>query len=121
MRRFIEKPADPAALLARGGEWAWNTGQFVATAECFAGLFRRHAPRLWDAAEAAVARAAVGESTLRLDPAAYATAESISFDHAVAEHAEMIAVAPALEWDDLGTLAAWEAHERMLKSEDAAA
>ncbi|MEJ0010815.1 MAG: sugar phosphate nucleotidyltransferase [Alphaproteobacteria bacterium] len=112
--RFVEKPAAPAQLLAQGGDWAWNTGQFIAPAECFARLFRRHAPALWQIAGTSVDRAEPDRNgAWRLDATAYEKAPALSFDHAIAERTELIAIAPDIVWDDLGTVESWQAHNRI--------
>lgn len=104
--RFHEKPHDPAALTAQGA--LWNMGQFIAPAGLLAAHFKRHAPRIADAAHACLERSQQAwEYTL---PAPYAdNLLSTPFDRAVVEKSATLAVPFAGDWQDLGTLDAWKA------------
>lgn len=103
---FHEKPNEPQALIARGA--LVNSGQVVAPAGVILAQLAAHAP----AHEAAAARA-VREARATYEfhelPAPPAGLAALSFDHAVLEHAPLLAVPFSGDWRDLGTAAAWKA------------
>ena len=105
--RFVEKPdAATAARFVADGRHLWNSGMFVATAATLLAELERHAPALLAAVRAAVAAATRDLTFVRLDPAAFAAAPSISIDYAVMEKTDHAAVVPAsLGWSDLGSWA----------------
>ena len=105
---FAEKPdaATAAAYLARGGYY-WNAGIFLMRAGACLAALGRHAPALLAAVTEAW-RAARHDGG-RTDPAAeaFAAADPVSFDKAVMEKADQVAVAPVeMGWSDIGS---WEA------------
>jgi mannose-1-phosphate guanylyltransferase/mannose-1-phosphate guanylyltransferase/mannose-6-phosphate isomerase len=112
--RFIEKPdaAKAKDLIAAG--CLWNSGLFLMRAARLIEELARHAPDVLAAARASLAAAKADEDFLRLDPAAFEAAPSISIDHAVMERTAMAAVAPAaFAWSDIGSWSAvWEAQDR---------
>ena len=106
--RFVEKPdlAHAEEMLA-SGRHLWNAGIFLFKVSAIVDAFRTHAPDLIAPVEAAVATGKPDLGFLRLDPEAWAGAESISIDYAVMERAENLAVVPfAGGWSDLG---GWDA------------
>lgn len=108
LRRFVEKPDGPrAAEMLESGNFLWNAGIFLARAADMVAAFRQHAPEVVAPVEAAVAQARTDLGFLRLDPAAFANAPSISIDYAVMERASNLAVVPfSAGWSDLG---GWDA------------
>ncbi len=106
--RFIEKPADPAPLLAAGA--LWNAGQFIAPAGVLAALLAQHTPAIWQAAQAAITGARHEWEYTLPDPVSYAGIPALSFDRNVVEHASALVVRLEAAWSDLGTLEAWQAH-----------
>lgn len=105
--RFIEKPADPAPLLAAGA--LWNAGQFIGSAKIFAAFFEQYAPDIWLAANRALKQARQEWEFTLLDAAAYQQVGAAPFDRAIVEQAECVAVEYSGDWADLGTVKAWEA------------
>jgi mannose-1-phosphate guanylyltransferase / mannose-6-phosphate isomerase len=109
--RFIEKPDVVVAerLLASG--CLWNSGLFLMKAACLIAELELHAPRVIASARAAVEAAVRDQDFLRLDPAAFGDAPSISIDHAVMEKTSNAAVVAAdFGWSDIGSWSAvWEA------------
>lgn len=109
--RFVEKPdAARAAEFVAGGRHLWNSGMFVATASAMLAELERHEPAMLAAVRQAVAGAKRDMDFVRLDPAAFGAAPSISIDHAVMERTANAAVVPAaIGWSDIGSWAAlWE-------------
>lgn len=111
--RFVEKPHDPAALMARGGTWFHNSGQFFATATALRDLFLQHAPDIWHAALAAHAAIAREHEFLLVPHITLPAAPS--FDCAVLERSAAQCIVQPLPcaWADLGTRAAWSAYTDM--------
>lgn len=112
VRRFVEKPdrARAEAMLA-AGNYLWNAGIFLFTARAMLEAAARHQPGLLPSVKAAVERAQPDLSFLRLDPEAWAGAESISIDYAIMEKADnLVAVPYTGAWNDLGDwdAVAWE-------------
>lgn len=105
--QFIEKPEDPAALLPH---CLWNAGHFIASASVLAELFAAHAPEIWEAAGDAVAVAETEWEFIGLGQAAYLSVVPRAFDRAIVERSRPLAVRLTADWQDLGTVAAWEAY-----------
>ena len=104
VRHFIEKPAPEAArgLIEAGA--LWNAGIVVARAAQVIAAAQKHEPSILAAVERALKGGESGADGLRLDGRAFASAPSISFDKAVLEWHEAVAVT-ALDavWRDVGT------------------
>ena len=105
---FAEKPGRATAerYLAAGGYY-WNAGMFLFRAGSCLEALQSFAPDLVNAVQSAV----LGESRegIRLlpQPAGFAAAPALSFDKAVLEKSELVAVTPAdMGWSDIGS---WEA------------
>ncbi|PTE14117.1 mannose-1-phosphate guanylyltransferase/mannose-6-phosphate isomerase [Pseudogemmobacter blasticus] len=106
--RFVEKPeADRARAMLASGNFLWNAGIFLARASDLVAAFRQDAPDVLAPVERSLAAARADLGFLRLDPAAFAQAPSISVDYAVMEKAPNLAVVPfSAGWSDLGD---WDA------------
>jgi mannose-1-phosphate guanylyltransferase / mannose-6-phosphate isomerase len=109
--RFVEKPDQVAAeTMLADGRHLWNSGIFLFSVRTILAAFERLQPMLTAAVRAAVTDAKPDLGFLRLDPAAWGRAESISIDYAVMEKAGNLAVVPfAGRWSDLGS---WDAIAR---------
>ena len=108
LSRFVEKPdAARAAEMLAAGHYLWNAGIFLMRADVALAAFRAHAPDLMAPVGRAHASAKPDLGFLRLDPAAWAEASSVSLDYAVMERATNLTVVPfAAGWSDLG---GWDA------------
>lgn len=106
--RFVEKPdATSAAEMLAAGNFLWNAGIFLFTAETLVAAYGTHAPRLLTSVEAALTGAEVDLGFTRLEPQAWSRVEDISIDYAIMEKAENLAVMPYdHSWSDLG---GWDA------------
>lgn len=111
---FVEKPdrATAEAYLA-SGDYLWNSGIVLATAATLLRQFSAHARDLTAPVRAALKDATHDADFVRLDADAYARCRAISFDHAVLERNDGVAVVPAsFGWRDVGSWASlWEASE----------
>ncbi|NUB46838.1 mannose-1-phosphate guanylyltransferase/mannose-6-phosphate isomerase [Fertoebacter nigrum] len=108
LARFVEKPdVARAAALLEGGDCLWNAGIFLFSIAAILEAYRRLAPALYSAVEAAVAGATADLGFIRLAPAPWQGLEDISIDYAIMEKAGNLAVLPyAGGWSDLG---GWDA------------
>lgn len=108
---FAEKPKQEVARqYLADGRYAWNSGIFVFKASVFVDELRALEPGLLAAAEGALDAATTDLGFLRLDPAAFAQANSISVDYAVMERTTRAAVLPLdIGWSDVGSWSAvWQ-------------
>lgn len=103
--RFVEKPdAARAAHYLAAGNYYWNAGIFVFTAEALLNALHTHAPELLTAAEAIWAQTDPTATPVELPRAPFAQLSDISLDYAVMEHAQNLAVIPCdLGWNDIGS------------------
>jgi len=106
--RFTEKPDQARAeAFVADGRYLWNSGIFLFQAAAVLAAYRRHAPAVLAAAEAALGQAARDLDFTRLDRAALEAAPAISFDVAIMERVEAAGVLPCeIGWSDVG---AWDA------------
>ena len=104
--RFIEKPEPEMAgsLIADGA--LWNAGIVVARADTVVEAMRKHEPAVLQAVEQSLARGGRDLDDVELGAKDFAAAPRISFDKAVLERLEAVAVT-ALDamWRDVGTWA----------------
>ncbi|MGU3401698.1 mannose-1-phosphate guanylyltransferase/mannose-6-phosphate isomerase, partial [Brucellaceae bacterium D45D] len=108
IKRFVEKPKEEVAreMLAAGGFY-WNSGMFLFRSDVFLDECKRHAPEVYDAAEASVAKALHDLDFIRLDKPAFEKAPDISVDYAIFEKTKLASVVPSpISWSDLGS---WDA------------
>jgi mannose-1-phosphate guanylyltransferase len=104
---FVEKPdRAKAESYVRSGDYLWNAGMFVLRADRVLEEVRRHLPaaaKALDHIAPTLGTRGLGRAIGRWFP----EMPSISFDYAVMEKAEDIAVVPAsIGWSDLGSFAA---------------
>ena len=113
--RFVEKPDYATARqYIEGGGYFWNAGIFLFSVATVLEAFRRYAPDVLTAAQAAVSNAVSDLDFLRLDEAAFAASPTRSFDVAVMEATDHGAVVPvSMGWSDIGSWdALWRTVER---------
>ena len=108
LTRFVEKPdAATAAKMLEGGNFLWNAGIFLFSAKTILAAFEVQAPAMITPVRQAVEDGKADLGFFRLDPEAWAKAESISIDYAVMERAKNLSVVPfSAGWSDLG---GWDA------------
>jgi mannose-1-phosphate guanylyltransferase/mannose-6-phosphate isomerase len=112
---FVEKPdRSTAERYLASGDYFWNSGMFMFTAECYLEKLEEFQPAML-----AACRAAHGASTRdmdfsRLSKEAFATCPSDSIDYSVMEKATDAVVVPLdAGWSDIGSWAAlWEIGDR---------
>ena len=116
--RFVEKP-DPetAREYLASGEYLWNSGMFLFTAERFLEELGKLAPEILDACREALGGSEIDFGFLRLQPEAFCSCPSDSVDCAVMERTADAAVVPMqAEWSDVGS---WDALWEVGESDDA--
>jgi len=108
LTQFVEKPdAAQAEKMLCSGNYLWNAGIFLFTAQTMIDAFHAHAPDLIAPVSEALSQGQNDLGFFRLDPAAWAKAEDISIDYAVMERANNLSVVPfSAGWSDLG---GWDA------------
>ncbi|MEH6393188.1 MAG: mannose-1-phosphate guanylyltransferase/mannose-6-phosphate isomerase [Sulfitobacter sp.] len=108
LARFVEKPdASRAADMLVAGNFLWNAGIFLFTAQAIIAAYQTHVPNLIDAVTAALGGANSDLGFTRLDATAWEKADDISVDYAIMEKADNLAVMPfGAGWSDLG---GWDA------------
>ena len=113
--RFVEKPdlATAEGYLSEG-DYAWNSGMFLFSADRYLEELGRHAPGILDAAREAHARASSDLDFTRVDEAAFKASPSDSIDYAVMEKTDRAAVVPvSCGWSDIGSWSSlWSVAER---------
>jgi mannose-1-phosphate guanylyltransferase/mannose-6-phosphate isomerase len=114
--RFVEKPDLPTAEdYLSGGRHLWNAGMFLFSAGALLEEMGRYAQSVTDATSAAWAARRVVDGVIE-PGAAFASAPSISIDHAVMERSGGVAVVPMdAGWSDVGS---WQALWEMGASND---
>lgn len=111
---FVEKPnAETALDYVRKG-YLWNSGNFLFRSDVMIGEFRKYAPEILEAAEAAVEKASTDLGFVRLDQESFEKAPKNSIDYAVIEKTkEMAVVTGHFRWSDVGSWdAIWEVMDR---------
>jgi mannose-1-phosphate guanylyltransferase/mannose-1-phosphate guanylyltransferase/mannose-6-phosphate isomerase len=108
VKSFQEKPDRATAeTFVAGGEHLWNSGVFLLPIAATLAEYRKRAPEVLAAVEAAMAAGRKDLDFFRLDEAAFAQAPSIAIDKAIMEKTDRAAVAPVdMGWTDVG---AWSA------------
>ena len=108
LKKFVEKPDESrASAMLEAGNYLWNAGIFLFSAQAIIDAFKTHAADLIDPVQAAIDDGAPDLGFFRLDPKAWGGAKDDSIDYAVMEHAQNLSVVPFTgEWSDLG---GWEA------------
>ena len=105
VKQFKEKPKKEVAeqYLAQGG-YFWNAGMYIATVSRLRDLFKTHLPQM-EAGFSTIVDGLVGGNTGVMTEV-FHTLEKISFDYAIAENADKVAVVPAdIGWNDVGSWA----------------
>ncbi|PZX45746.1 mannose-1-phosphate guanylyltransferase/mannose-6-phosphate isomerase [Roseinatronobacter thiooxidans] len=108
LARFVEKPdAARATEMLASGNFLWNAGIFLFTAESLIAAFRAYAPDVFAPVEEAVRDAQFDLGFTRLAPKPWKNVPDISIDYAIMERASNLAVMPyGAGWSDLG---GWDA------------
>jgi len=105
---FVEKPdlATAAKYLA-SGDYFWNSGMFLFSAQSYLDALRQFAPGIHAACEQSVKRRNTDPDFVRPDAAAFLASPSDSIDYAVMEKTNRAVMIPLdAGWSDVGSFAA---------------
>ena len=106
--RQVEKPpVEVAEQLIEAGNFLWNTGYIVWTAEKILGLYQEHAPEAYAALQRIVQILDAPDAEERI-PEIYATIPKMSIDKGIFEKmsgSDMVVMPADLGWGDIG---AWD-------------
>ncbi|MFO7160556.1 MAG: mannose-1-phosphate guanylyltransferase [[Clostridium] cellulosi] len=107
VERFVEKPdLATAERYMKSGDYLWNSGILVGTAEAILKNVKKYLPNHFDSLSRAVKAENNGQLPLAIENA-YNMLENISFDNGVLEKCSAIsAVKGRFDWDDIGSLGA---------------
>lgn len=102
VKQFREKPKLEVAegYLAEGGYY-WNAGMFIVRVGVLRDLYRAHVPDMEESFATIVDAILAGDDQTVAN--VFPALRKISFDYAVAENADRVAVVPAdIDWSDVG-------------------
>jgi mannose-1-phosphate guanylyltransferase/mannose-6-phosphate isomerase len=110
VERFIEKPAPEKAAAYLAGGYLWNSGIVIAQAGVLVAALERHVPDVLVACRSALAKATRTGNALKLEECSFLSCPTISFDYAVLEREQKLAVVDfAGQWCDVGN---WPEYSR---------
>lgn len=115
--RFVEKPdAETAQRYVDEGEYYWNSGMFLFSAQVYLDELKQHRPDIYSACEQAYAGKTRDVDFLRVDKEAFTACPDESIDYAVMEKTDKAAVVPMdAGWSDVG---AWSSLWEVGQSDD---
>lgn len=104
--QFAEKPdVETAIRFVTSGEYSWNSGMFIWTADHVMREFQRQQPAMFKALETIAASIGSGAYAGTLE-AQWPAMTKLSIDYALMEGAERVAVIPVdIGWSDVGSWA----------------
>ncbi|MGI9227988.1 MAG: mannose-1-phosphate guanylyltransferase/mannose-6-phosphate isomerase [Gammaproteobacteria bacterium] len=112
---FVEKPdAKTAEKYLASGEYLWNSGMFLFSAEKYLEEIKQLQPKIYDACQQAYVNGKKDLDFIRLEAESFSIAPDISVDYAVMEKTDRAAVVPLeCSWSDVGSWhALWESFDR---------
>ncbi len=115
IRRFVEKPdKGTAEQYVSSGEYFWNSGMFVFSAQTYLDELQKHEPEMVDACTSSLSLAKTDLDFIRLDEGRFADNKDISIDYAVMENTDQAWCIPlSCGWSDLGSWQSlWENSEK---------
>ncbi|WP_027849710.1 mannose-1-phosphate guanylyltransferase/mannose-6-phosphate isomerase [Marinospirillum minutulum] len=108
VEQFVEKPdMETAKTYLASGDYLWNSGMFLFSAETFLAELKALQPAIYDAVSEAYKGRSEDMDFVRVDKDAFATCPDDSIDYAVMEKTQKAKVVPySGDWSDIG---AWDA------------
>ena len=113
--RFVEKPdAETAADYLQAGNYLWNSGMFLFSAEQYLSELSTHQPEIAAITRASMQQVSKDLDFIRLDAKIFATCPSDSIDYAVMEKTDHAMVVPLnAGWNDIGSWSSlWDVNEK---------
>lgn len=111
---FVEKPdAETAQSYLDSGQYYWNSGMFLISAQSYLDELKAFAPAIYEACERSLAGASSDLDFLRPEGDAFRACPSDSIDYAVMEHTTRGGVIPLdCGWSDVGAWSTlWQVSE----------
>jgi mannose-1-phosphate guanylyltransferase / mannose-6-phosphate isomerase len=117
VNRFIEKPTiDKAEEMLLSGNYFWNAGIFLCKASVLMEALSKHAPDIFNSCLEAMKLAKSDGNFIRPNKDIFLACRSESFDYAVMEYLENVAVIPFNGiWSDVGS---WNAVAALSESDE---
>jgi len=117
LTRFVEKPTlELAKQYIHQGDYLWNSGMFVFSADTLLHEILTHAPSIHHACQEALNKAKTDLDFIRLDTEAFHHCPEDSIDYAVMEKTTRAAVIPLdAQWSDVG---AWSSLWQILPKDE---
>ncbi len=115
IEEFVEKPdGETAQAYLESGDYLWNSGMFLFSAQLYVQEIRRLHTDILDACRAAHEGRRQDFDFIHLDAEAFARAPNISVDYAVMEKTDKAAVVRLdSDWSDIGSWhALWDSFEK---------
>ncbi len=104
MAQFVEKPTQAKADEYCREGYRWNSGLVVARADVLIEVLSKYVPKVLDACRRALDQSPSNGNEVLLQKEAYETSPAISFDYAVLEHHDQVAVVNLeVDWSDVGS------------------
>lgn len=113
--RFVEKPdSETAQSYVESGDYFWNSGMFLFSAEVYLAELKSYRPDIYDACEKAFLGRSRDADFLRVDSDAFRACPDESVDYAVMEKTSKAAVVPlSAGWSDVGAWSSlWDIGEK---------
>jgi len=115
IERFVEKPSQAvAAEYLATGEYYWNSGMFVFTAQDYLARLTDHAPDLARQTQESWRNKSIDDVFIRPEIAAWSAVPAESIDYAVMENtADAVVVKMDAGWSDIGSWSSlWDISEK---------
>jgi mannose-1-phosphate guanylyltransferase/mannose-6-phosphate isomerase len=103
---FVEKPdLETARANVDGGDYFWNSGMFLFSADVYLSALQQYAPEMYEACKKAIGNRTEGDF-VRPDAEAFLSSPKDSIDYAVMEKTDAAALVPLdAGWSDVGSWA----------------
>lgn len=105
VEKFIEKPSFETAkeYISQGSDYWWNSGIFIASCNVILQAASRLEPKLLNQVKKSLTKIERNSDFIRIPLGIYKDIREISFDYAILEKYDNIALVPAqFEWHDIG-------------------
>lgn len=105
VEKFEEKPnLEKAIEFVASGQYAWNAGIFLFSAQSFLDELKKHDPELLTQAVLSYEKHTIEQNCILLDSPIFSTIKGISIDYAVMEKTlKAVTVPMDCEWNDAGS------------------
>lgn len=112
---FVEKPSAAVATeYVASGEYLWNSGMFLFSAQSYLAELEKFHPEILEAVQKAIEHSSSDLDFQRLGEAQFEACPSLSIDYAVMEKTDQACVVPVdMAWSDVGSWESlWTFHDK---------